>query len=131
MSRYPISSLPDNRLCRGRVCPIYPCKHSDSQDPDAVEEIEEALQFPGSNRKLWAAWRSSKEHPRLCSNDEIPAEEWAWYEARFPRCDRMTEKRRNGVYAAEKVEWKKALEEFERISEVAGPGKGGSYTSHL
>jgi hypothetical protein len=43
----------------------------------------------------------------------------------------MTEKRRNGVYAAEKVEWKKALEEFDRISEVAGPGKGGSYTSHL
>jgi hypothetical protein len=114
MPKYPNSTLTHNRLCGiflGRACPKSPCKHCESQDPDALEEWEECLAFPGSNSKLWEAWRSTKNGQSSGLKNEMLANEWGWYEARFPRCERINEKRETGVYKAEQAELKRVMEE--------------------
>jgi hypothetical protein len=92
MSKYPASSLPENRWCPEEYCPTYPCVHTECLDPDWLDDTEDAYQDPESWEKLWACYYSVTYPSCNSIKSEIPPEEWAVYELKFDRCRRLEEK---------------------------------------
>ncbi len=90
MSAYPLSSLPQHRWCRNPVCPTYPCIHTESHDPDWLENTEEAFRDPDYHSALWYYFLTLS-YPEI--KQQTPPEKWASYEVNFDRCRRIEAKR--------------------------------------
>ena len=97
-SQYPLSSLAKYRFCGiyepAGVCAEYPCIHTECLDPDWLEDYEEGCQNIISNHKCWLAFRSLTEPDLAHVRERISPKEWAEYELKFERCQRITDKRK-------------------------------------
>jgi hypothetical protein len=97
-SQYPASSLAKYRFCGiyepAGACAEYPCIHTECHDPDWLEDQEEGYQNMDFKFKCWDAFKSLTD-PRYASfRERCPPNEWAEYELRFERCQRITDKRK-------------------------------------
>src|SRR5208282_393462 len=96
MSSYPLSSLPQNRLCfpyADEVCPTYPCAHTPCHDPDWLEEEEDLLRDYDFVFELWCCYESlNKPSSMLEKKARTPPERWAAFELKFDRCRRIEAK---------------------------------------
>ena len=96
MSSYPLSSLPQNRLCflyADEVCPTYPCAHTPCHDPDLLEEEEDHLRDYDFVIELWCCYDSlNNASSMLEKKAQTPPERWAAFELKFDRCRRIEAK---------------------------------------
>src|SRR5436853_4356612 len=93
-SKYPISSLPENRGCfdRKTECPTYPCIHTPSHDPDYLDDREDIYKDMKFHNLLWQLFRAQSD-PRWRPMVPPSPEDLRRCEAKFERCKRMEEKK--------------------------------------
>jgi len=123
--KYPSSVLPQNRHCRhidfgkGNICPSFPCIHTPCHDSDWLEDQEDSYRDHRFYITIWKAFDFPEAVKPLLSPSE-----WEECVARFPRCRRLREKRKEiSKILGEHYEWtrneerKRNQEQFDVLPE--------------